>query len=175
MKPTASGRVPASGDLREHDLISVLKQLYEDRATGKLVVRSGKITKAVQLRDGGICFAISNLREDRLGETLLRLGRINPQQYRASVDLIKKTGQQQGAILVQAGFLTARELFEGLKEQVREIICSLFLWEEGQYKFVNEEPEAHTIALHLDMVELLSDILKRIQDREGLEEGSNQG
>ncbi len=63
---------------------------------------------------------------------------------------------------MEEGYITAKELFEGLKSQVREIIYSIFMWEEGQYRFVQEELPKHAISLQLDMVHLISEVVKRI-------------
>lgn len=157
-----SANRPTTGDLKVQDLTQILTQLQEEKATGSLILQNHESIKSIHLKEGNIVYASSNLPGDRLGEVLLRLGKISPEQFHHSVELLRETGTQQGAILVEQGYITAKELFEGLKSQVREIIYSLFLWEEGQYRFVQEEVPKHAIPLQLDMVHLISEILKRI-------------
>ncbi len=158
-----SSHLPTTGNIKEHDLTELLIQLQEQKATGSLVLQNDEMIKSIHLKEGSIVYASSNLPGDRLGELLLELGKITPEQFHRSVELLKDTGKQQGAILVEEGYITAKELFEGLKCQVREIIYSLFLWEDGQYHFVQAELPKHTIPLQLDMVDLISEVLKRIQ------------
>jgi hypothetical protein len=67
-----------------------------------------------------------------------------------------------GAILVESGFLPAKELFAGLKIQVNDIIFSLFLWPDGDYWFEDRLP-ADVIQLPIDFRELISGILQRIR------------
>ena len=160
-------KLPTIGDLKIQDLTQVLMQLQEEKATGSLILQNHESIKPIHLKEGNIVYASSNLPGDRLGEVLLRLGKISPEQFHRSVELLRETGRQQGAILVEQGYITAKELFEGLKSQVREIIYSLFLWEEGQYWFVQEELPKHAIPLQLDRVELISEILKRIHSPAG--------
>jgi hypothetical protein len=157
--------LPTTGNIKEHDLAEILMQLQEQKATGSLVLENNGAVKSIHLKEGNIVYASSNLPGDRLGEILLQQGKISPEQFHHSVQLLKETGKQQGAILVEAGYITAKELFEGLKWQVKEIIYSLFIWEEGQYHFVQEDKQA--ISLQLDMVELISGVIQRIQTAAG--------
>lgn len=152
---------PTSGDIKNVDLPQILMQLHEEKITGSLSLQKGETIKSIHLKEGNIVYASSNLPGDRLGDMLLRLGRISPEQFHHSVELLRKTGRQQGAILVEEGYITAKELFEGLKDQVREIIYGLFLWEEGQYRFVEGGLPNRAIPLQLDMVHLISEVLKR--------------
>jgi hypothetical protein len=158
-----SSHLPTAGNIKEHDLTELLMQLQEQKATGSLVLQKDEMIKSIHLKEGNIVYASSNLPGDRLGELLLQMGKITPEQFNRSVELLKETGKQQGAILVEENYITAKELFEGLKYQVREIIYSLFLWEEGHYQFIREERPKHAISLQLDMVDLITEVLKRIQ------------
>lgn len=94
---------------------------------------------------------------------LIRSGRINLPQYDESVKLLKKTGKRQGAILVELGYITPRELFQGVKHQVKEIIYSLFNLEDGPYEF-NEKmpPPEEVITLKMGTGSLIYEGVKRI-------------
>ena len=109
--------------------------LRAQKKTGTAVFKSADIVKKVFFRDGDVMFASSNVIDDRLGEYLLNAGAITRDQYDASVAMIKQTGKKQGAILVELGFLTMRGLVEAVKEQVTQIIMSLFSWRDGTYQF----------------------------------------
>ncbi len=119
--------------------------------------------KSIYLKHGLIVFASSNLPEDRLGEVLLKSGRITPDQYRISVEIIKKTGKRHGSVLVEEGYLNPKELFEGLKIQVKEIFTSLFLWGEGQYTFLDGEISRQVIPLQLGIETLIAEAIERIK------------
>ncbi|MCI0528534.1 MAG: DUF4388 domain-containing protein, partial [Nitrospira sp.] len=108
-------RVLNDGSLKEQALVEILMHLQNQRATGSLRLCNGPVSKSIYLKEGQIVFASSNQPEDRLGEVLLNQGKISPEQFYRSTELVSKTGKQHGAILVQEGYLKAHELFEGLR------------------------------------------------------------
>lgn len=158
-----TNHLPFSGFLKEKDLIQILEDLLANKATGTLTLQNQGQVKSISLKEGLIVFASSNLEEDRLGEMLLKSGKITPEQYRISVEIIKKTGKRHGSVLVEEGFLNPKELFEGLKFQVKEIFTSLFLWEEGEYTFLDGEISRQVIPLQLNVEELISEAIERIK------------
>jgi hypothetical protein len=151
--------LPPSGDIREFDLIQIFKDLHGQKVTGSLIFRNREAMKCIYLRQGDIVFAASNISTDRLGEVLFRKGKIDSQQLEYSVKRLQKNGKKLGAILVEEGFITAKELFDGLKDQVKEIIYGLTLWEEGEYLFVEQDLPEKAIPLQLDITHLISEIL----------------
>ena len=156
--------LPLTGNLNEVYLSEILGHLQSIQTTGTLTIEQDHQVKSIYLKDGQIVFASSNLEQDRLGETLLKSGKVSHQQYEKSVEVLKKTGKRQGAVLVELGFLTPKELFEGLKYQVLEILYSLFLWKEGRYSFVTGELPTRIIPVRIDLVELISEAIKRINE-----------
>jgi len=152
-----------TGNLNEVDLSEILQHLQSIRATGGLTLEQGDQVKSIHLKEGQIVFASSNLERDRLGETLLKAGKLSNQQYEQSVVVLKATGKRQGAVLVELGFLTPKELFEGLKYQVLEILYSLFLWTEGRYRFIAGELPRNVIPLEIELLTFLTETIKRIE------------
>ena len=74
-------------------------------ATGILTLVSGGARKALYVKDGRVVFASSNLPNDRLGEILIREGKITVEEYEASIKAISK-GKRQGKVLVEMGALS---------------------------------------------------------------------
>jgi curved DNA-binding protein CbpA len=109
--------------------------------------------------------ATSRYENDRLGEMLLKWGKISYVQYETSVRLLKETKKRQGAILVEQGFLTPKELFQAVTTQVKEIIFSLFTWLDGDYRFEKGVlPSAEVITLRMSSGALIYEGIRRIQD-----------
>ncbi len=157
--------IPLKGDLKEQSLPAILVHLNSIRATGTLRVQTGTFEKKMYLIEGNVIFASSTYEDDRLGEMLLKAGKINLEQYNRSVEMLKKTGKRQGAILVELGYLTPRDLFWGVKYQVQEIICSLFQLETGQYEFISDDvPEDEVITLKISMGKLIFEGVRRINN-----------
>lgn len=156
---------PISGRLKDHSLAKVLMGLSRGRETGVLAVSSQGVIKKIYLSKGDAVFASSTYEDDRLGEMLIKAGKITVQQYDKSVEMLKKTGKRQGAILVELGYLTPKDLFWGVKFQVKEIIYSLFHLEDGDFEFTPGPLPAHeVITLKMSMGNLIYEGVKRIEN-----------
>jgi curved DNA-binding protein CbpA len=117
------------------------------------------------LNGGDIIFATSKYEDDRLGEMLLKTGRITLEQYETSVSLLRTTGKRQGTILVEQGYITPKDLFSAVLTQVKEIILSLFTWIDGEYRFVEGPlPSDEVITLKMSTGNLILDGIRRIND-----------
>ncbi|RMG04315.1 MAG: DUF4388 domain-containing protein [Nitrospirae bacterium] len=157
--------VPLEGNLKDHSLPSILVYLNSINATGTLTVRSDIWSKNIYLIDGNVIFASSTYADDRLGEMLLKAGKITLEQYNKSVEMLKETGKRQGAILVELGYLTPKELFWGVKHQVQEIIYSLFQVENADYRFVSgHAADDEVITLKMSLGKLIFEGVKRINN-----------
>lgn len=156
--------ISLKGDLKDYSLPRILIALNREKTTGTLFITTTHLEKKIYIRDGDAIFASSSLEEDRLGRLLVREGKITEGQYKSSVELlVKTTGKRHGAVLVEQGFITPDELIWGVKHQVREIICSLFLLEAGLYEF-NEGllSSKEVITLHMDTGLLIYEAVSRL-------------
>ncbi|MCX7830419.1 MAG: hypothetical protein N2445_05110 [Acidobacteria bacterium] len=132
-----------------------LAQAYQRKETGALVVRAGEITKNIFLENGSVIFASSNDRNDRLGEMLVRRGVISITDFLKSSERVVP-GKRFGTILIETNILTAEQLVWAVKEQVKEIVFSLF----GEL-FVSYKYEPHSkagdevITLNINTPELI--------------------
>jgi hypothetical protein len=150
------------GELAELPLPDILQHLRSSQATGILSVVSGTARKSLYVKSGQVVFASSNLPSDRLGEVLIREGKISVEQYEASVKAISR-GRRQGKVLVEMGALSPKDLWAGVQDQVREIVYSMFLWEEGQFHFEESLlPEKERITVDLDITELILIGIRRV-------------
>lgn len=154
-----------TGRLEEETLPTLLERLELRKATGILTLTNGRIAKSIYLSEGRIVFAASNLPEDRMGDLLLRKGRLAPAQYETSVEILRRTGRKHGAVLVELGYLAPHELFLALKDQVKEILFSLLPWEEGTFSFADQPLPREVILLKLDIIEIVEEALRRIKQQ----------
>jgi len=156
--------IPVSGNIRTTPLSDILEDLRQRKATGTLTVRRGEIEKGIYLKDGQIIFATSKEARDRLGDSLVRAGKITQENLEYALQLYKKHAgmKKMGAILVESGLVPPKELFSGLKIQVKDIIFSLFLWPDGTYQFEKRLP-SDIIQLQINFSELITEIIARMR------------
>jgi hypothetical protein len=151
------------GDLKDLPLPDLLEHLRRAQSTGVLSLISGGARKALYLKDGRVVFASSNLPNDRLGEILLREGKITIEEYEASVKALTKGGKRQGKVLVEMGALSPKDFWESVQFQIREIVFSIFQWDQGQFHFEESTvPEQERITVDLDVGELILAGIRRV-------------
>ena len=157
--------IPLKGHVQEISLPRVLVQLNRRRMTGTLMLTTPVFVKKAFFVKGDVIFASSTYEDDRLGEMLIKAGKITMEQYDKSVELLKQTGKRQGAILVELGYLSPKDLFWGVKYQVREIIYSLLQLEEAEYEFIEDDIPSHeVITLKMSMGNLIYEGVRRIDN-----------
>ncbi len=150
------------GQLSQLPVPDLLQHLRVSKGTGILSLVSGGARKALYVKDGRVVFASSNLPNDRLGEILIREGKITVEEYEASIKAISK-GKRQGKVLVEMGALSPKDLWEGVQFQVREIVYSIFQWEDGQFHFEESSlPEKERITVDLDIRDLILVGIRRV-------------
>lgn len=151
------------GLLKDFRLGDTLIGLQRSQKTGILTVESGDIVKKIYIKNGDMIFSASNQEEDRLGDLLLKEGKISIEQYNHSVTEMKKTKKRQGTVLVKLGYLKPQELAAVVKHQVEEIILSLFAIEDGRFLFEEMPlPTEEVITLKLSAGNLIYYGIKKI-------------
>ncbi len=156
---------PLSGRLAENSLPGILTRLHRIKTSGTLSVSREGVVKNLYIKNGEIIFASSNYEGDRLGEVLLKAGKISVKQFETASKALVRTKKRLGGTLVELGYLKPKDLFWGVKYQVREIVASLFDMTEGSYEFLpGEIPPGEVITLHMSTANLILDGVKRIND-----------
>ncbi len=153
------------GSLADNPLPEVLQKINYYKVPGVLTVASHLGSKEIFMSGGNVIFASSSFDNDRLGEFLLRAGRISPAQYDRSVQIMKTTGKRQGAAFVEIGVLTPQELLQAVKDQVTSIVWSLFNWPEGTVTFaVGKFKDDEIIKLNLDTRQVILQGIQAVED-----------
>jgi CheY-like chemotaxis protein len=126
---------PLEGNLRHLPFPQLLHHLHGLRATGVLMLGTGKKRKAVQMRDGYPVAVKSNLVNECLGNLLMSRGLLSDEQLQESLDRVKQGEGLQGQILVAMELLTEEEIASALREQAREKFFEIFSWKRGSFRF----------------------------------------
>lgn len=144
------------------DVLSFISMI---RTNGKLVVSKGTFERTIHWKEGDIIFATSNSNEDSLGQFLLRNGKITRNQYEES-KLRLGPGMRHGKLLVQMGALSPKDLWWGVKNQVLEIIYSLFSWRDGTFSFheSDEDVNQERITLSINTSSVVMEGIRRLDE-----------
>ncbi|HEX2834343.1 MAG TPA: DUF4388 domain-containing protein [Thermoanaerobaculia bacterium] len=166
-----SDKAVLQGDLTRIQLPDVLSFLAMIRAGGKLVVRRANLERSIHWKEGEIVFASSNSPEHSLGQFLLRNGKINQQQYDESKRRV--TPQlRHGKLLVQMGAISPKDLWWGVKNQVLEIIYSLFTWKDGEFALYDsvEDLAQERIMLQINTSSVIMEGIRRLDESARIKE-----
>lgn len=138
------------------DLPDLLLAVCRTGKTGHLLMENGEAEKTVVVHKGEVIFAKSSSVDDRLGPHLLKTKRIRFDHLTELSRFISPT-KRFGAVLVENGVLSPKDLVQGVIEQVRTIVLSLFSWTEAAYAFEERELEKETITLTIPIAKLITD------------------
>ncbi len=157
--------IQLKGNVKDISLAKLLVYLNRHRQTGTLSLRTPAFAREVYMQEGDAIFASSTYTDDRLGEMLLKADKITVEQYDSATEILKASGKRFGAILVELGYLTPKDLFWGVKYQVREIIHSMFLMEDAEYEFLEGQiPGQEVITLKMSMGNLIYEGVSEIDN-----------
>jgi hypothetical protein len=149
------------GSLAENDFPRLVQGLHERRWTGVLRLTQAGVTKSVVVQDGRMVFASSSARDDRLGELMLRRGRLTLKQLMTGSKAVLP-GKRLGTVLVEQGALSPKDLVKSVVEHTQEIIYGAFLWTEGQYKLEEGGESKEAIKLNISTPDLIMEGIRRI-------------
>jgi len=66
-------------------------------------------------------------------------GIISAEELQAALTLAKQRQERLGKILVEKGYISAETLKRFIHQQVREILYDLFLWQRGEFEYVDKD------------------------------------
>jgi hypothetical protein len=158
-----SDELTIRGSLEESSLPELLRSITKSKESAILTCKINEQVKSIYIREGQIIFANSNNTDDRLGESLLRYGKVTVRNLLDSTNLVRP-GRRLGSILCQINAITPEELVEGIRSQVRDIIMSLFEASKGNYELMLMEIDTHEmIILNMSTEDIVFDGVKSIQ------------
>jgi Domain of unknown function (DUF4388) len=152
------------GSLSESSLPELLASISRSKETGILNFHDAGRWKAIYFKDGRIIYAMSNAQDDRLGEFLLKTGKITVRQFLEASKLIQPD-KKLGAVLVEQGIITPDDLFVAIHRHAEAIVYSLFDWVRGEYEFVIKDLSAEgPMVLDLDSGNVILEGIRRLKD-----------
>jgi hypothetical protein len=158
------------GNLARFEMPDVLTFLNMGRRTGVLVLEHPEQESKVFLRDGRPIYATSSKEDLRIGNMLVRQGRVKTAELERALDL-REPGQKIGEALLQNRILNQDELASFLKIQVSEVIFDTFTWKKGLFSFYDRVPPPETVVtLAMDLQNLIMEGVRRIDERGRLSE-----
>ncbi len=156
----------------------LLARMFSTQSTGRVTFKRmvpgseppREVEKVVLFDQGRPVFASSSETRDRMGELLVREGKITASQYERCQTVVAESGRRMGEILVDLGYMKRRELLPAVRRHVEDIVYSLFGWDRGHYAIaIDQVPSAERIRLSRHPAALVLEGIRRKLDRSTLE------
>ncbi len=155
------------GDLATTPISEVLQTVHHYKVPGVVSALRDGIEKKIFIWDGDVIFATSGDREDSLGNYLLRTARLTQEEFDQSVEILLESSgsKRHGDVLVEMGILTKEDLFSVVKTQVKEIVYSVFNWEDGKVTFsVGQYKTDELIKLSIPTRQMILEGIKAVRN-----------
>jgi hypothetical protein len=125
------------GTIKDFGLPDIFQLIGLQRKTGVLTLKNDKENVTVVFENGMVVLADSSQKrlEDRLGNVLVKQGRLSKERLDDVLQVQKATLQRLGHILINGGHITAKDLKDALQMQVSQIVFKVFRWRDGEYHF----------------------------------------
>lgn len=145
------------GRLEELSVAEILHMIAWGEKTGKLTISRGNAVAVVVFHRGRIVYAASNSPRQSLGSILVCRSLVSEDGLMGGIDEQNRRGDGSclGAVLIEMGALTTRNLETAVREQIEQVIAEFFLWESGGFRFeALELPDAAVNALDATSLQL---------------------
>ena len=163
---------PPQGRLEAAALPRIVRDLWRAEATGVLHLWNKDARKRIMFNHGDIVFAGTNQENERLGERMVRAGKIKRSVLDLSFRVMERSNERFGKTVVDLGWVSSMEMQRAVAAQIKEIINSVFTWSEGDYRFeVTHDPVSEDLALELHTAEVIYEGACRISDYTAIRAG----
>lgn len=143
------------GELSRHAPATLLAASLRAKLDGRLLLRAPSDDderprrRAIVLDQGHPVAVTSGLAEDRLIELMRRSGRLTTAQHERAKAELDASGRRAGAVLVEQGVISPKELFPLVRWHYRELLHSCFSWREGTF-WLEPQPPLERWRIRLD-------------------------
>ncbi len=129
------------GTIRDFGLPDIFQLIGLQRKTGLLQLNNGQETVTITFESGMVVNAESSAKrlEDRLGNVLVKQGKLTREQLDEALQTQRATLQRLGHVVVSQNHITQTDLREALQVQVSQLVYKVFRWREGEYHFAPAE------------------------------------
>jgi hypothetical protein len=135
MSREGSPKPTYAGDLGKNTFFRVFYRFHLARLTGLLTVKLEARQKEVFLEDGQPIFVASNIPEERIGEYMVRREVITRHDLDVALASMRTDGNRLGQTLIRLGLIEPPDFYAQLLAQQVDRLVDLCTWETGRYQF----------------------------------------
>ncbi|HEY8147476.1 MAG TPA: DUF4388 domain-containing protein [Vicinamibacteria bacterium] len=125
------------GTIKDFGLPDIFQLIGLQRKTGLLTLKHAQEQVTVYFENGMVVNADSASKrlEDRLGNVLVKQGKLSKDRLEEALATQKQTLQRLGHVLITQSYITPKDLKDAITVQVSQIVFKVFRWRDGEYHF----------------------------------------
>ena len=125
------------GTIKDFGLPDIFQLIGLQRKTGLLTLKHAQDQVTVYFENGMVVNADSASKrlEDRLGNVLVKQGKLSKDRLEEALATQKQTLQRLGHVLITQSYITPKDLKDAITIQVSQIVFKVFRWRDGEYHF----------------------------------------
>jgi hypothetical protein len=157
--------VGISGNLQTMQLSELLQWLSIGQKTGTLLIEGHGVEKRIYFQGGRVNSSSSSDQREYLGHFLVSHGYITEEELKMAMEVQEESNILLGKILVMINAISETDLLRLMRKKAEESIYDVFLWEEGNFEFVDGElPDLKMVPLTLDVTGIIMEGLRRYDE-----------
>jgi hypothetical protein len=137
---SAIGRMTA-GNIRQVPFATLLCSIATEEKTVTLELRRSQLEKKIVFEKGSPVDCRSNLAHETLGRFLVAEGKLNEDQFSASLAKAASKGVPLGEILIESELIGAFELYRVLQQNLAKKLLDCFTWRDGTFELRADSPD----------------------------------
>jgi hypothetical protein len=154
-----------SGNLRTMLPGDLLQWLSLGQKTGTLVISNKRVEKKIFFRNGRVISSASNDPREYLGQFLMSHGYLSEPELKKAMEVQQQSGILLGKILVMIDVINEPDLVRFMRLKAEEEIYDIFLWNDGDFYFVDDElPQMEMISLQVDVTGIIMEGTRRVDE-----------
>jgi hypothetical protein len=160
------------GNLRDFSVTQILNLVNLAQKTGALIIEGPGQVAQVYFREGKLAYAQVGHDENDLAAVLLGNRKITNNQARIIHDRTRSmTDKEIGLLLINAGYLTQKDVLDSLQVFCLDVVRKLFTWVEGLFRFEQDAPLPNgKIPVRIDLENLIIEGSRQLREWEQLQE-----
>jgi hypothetical protein len=160
-----------SGNLKTMQPGDLLQWLSLGQKSGTLVVANKSVEKRIFFKAGRVISSASNDPRDYLGQFLISHGYVSEAELMKAMEVQQQSGILLGKILVMIDVISEPDLLRLMRLKAEEEIYDIFLWQEGDFKFIDDElPSMEMIPLQVDVTGIIMEGTRRVDEWQRIRE-----
>jgi Flp pilus assembly protein TadD len=150
---TSPGNTEIKGTLQDAPLAELLAETSQARLSGSFRLAYDDQKAIIYLQNGRVVFAVTNRREHRLFEILLRQNLITKEKLTEKGDFTNDLALAQS--LLAENILTTEALGRLFAHQIREIVKAILAWTTGTWDFSHLARAKENLQAEVEISDLL--------------------